>query len=323
MKSSLEKIPLVFNVYKPAGPSSFNSVHYFKRNLNFDFGKIGHFGTLDPFAEGVLLIGVQGAQRLNNLVHEFLPKTYRAYGVFGKKTETGDNTKAPIEEKDIDLDFQSMSKEVLEELFREEFLGEYWQAPHMVSAARHNGKRLYQLYKEGKFVERDKKKREILDFKVISYDYPYLVFEAQVSSGTYIRSLFEEMSELLGGVGHLDRLVRTKIGQFSEANALVSEHWPKKGEEFDLSLHATPIDQILVLNKIFLDEEQTKLYVFGLRLAVDRLHIQQVLDFDNLVSEEMFWVYSDQGVLLGLVKACGAEIQVIFNLNFYTLGFQT
>ena len=85
MKKPILYQPAVFNVFKPVGMSSYDVIRHFKRNLNTGFGKIGHFGTLDPFACGVLLVGIAGATRINNLVHDLFPKTYLAVG---KMTDT-------------------------------------------------------------------------------------------------------------------------------------------------------------------------------------------------------------------------------------------
>lgn len=307
------KIPLVFNVRKPVGVSSFDVVHHFKKNLSFDFGKIGHFGTLDPFAEGVLLIGIQGAQKLNDYVHQLLPKTYRARGVFGGKTETGDLT-APISvKKEVSDYWKAQDKEALEAFLGEKFLGEYWQSPHAVSAAKFEGKRLYQHALEGRMIEKAKVKREIYSFSIIDYHYPYLDFEVTVSSGTYVRSLFEEIATLLEGVGALDTLSRLAIGTLSLHQALGKEEWPIKNNPFSLESYAIPLDKVLELDHIMLNLTQTKYYLQG-----QRLPLMEVGKIDNLVpicSENYYWVYNDNGILLGLGRPSGTELHAIFNLK--------
>lgn len=312
------KIPLVFNVYKPAGPSSFSVVHHFKKNLSFDFGKIGHFGTLDPFAEGVLLIGIQGAQKLNDYIHQLAPKTYRAYGVFGGKTDTGDHTTVVTEQKHIDSDFQNLSNEEMETFLRSEFLGDYWQSPHAVSATKFQGKRLYVHALEGKKIEKEKVKREIFDLTVHRYVYPELEFSVTVSSGTYVRSLFEEMSVLMGGHGALLKLYRTAVGPNTIDQAMRPVDWPKKGEAFDLLRWGKPLDQVLRLNKVHLSQAQTKKYVQGIRFLFQ--DVQATLVETGIVdSLELWWVYSADGVLIGLARqgetTQGKELQAIFNLT--------
>lgn len=315
MKTDYQKIPLVFNVYKPVGPSSFSIVHHFKKNLGYDFGKIGHFGTLDPFAEGVLLIGVQGAQRLNDYIHELLPKTYRAVGIFGGKTDTGDLTALVNVEKHIAVEFQKMAKEVLEEKLAKHFLGEYWQAPHSVSATKFEGKRLYEHALAGRLIQKEKVKREILDFKIGRYEYPEMEFEITVSSGTYVRSFFEEVAELLGGYGALQILERTAIGENTSANGIRQKDWPIKGEMFDLEKWGRPLDQVLRLNKVRLTSEQTSKYLQGQRLKLDLIELVYDSEQDLISSQNILWVYNQDSHLLGLARPLNEELAAIFNLQ--------
>ena len=307
------KIPLVFNVQKPIGVSSFDVVHYFKKNLSFNFGKIGHFGTLDPFADGVLLIGIQGAQKLNDYVHQLLPKTYRARGVFGGKTDTGDLTVPVSVIKEINLDWQKENKKVLEDFFGEKFLGEYWQSPHAVSATKFEGKRLYQHALEGRFIEKAKVKREIYSFEILDYQYPFLDFVVTVSSGTYIRSLFEEMADLLGGVGALESLSRISIGQMKLAQAIAKEQWPVKNDSFSLEEFATPLDKVLELDHIYLTLTQTKRYIKGQRLLLS--DIEKRANSLPICSENFYWVYNEDGILLGFARPFGVELHAIFTLQ--------
>lgn len=307
------KIPLVFNVRKPVGVSSFNIVHHFKKNLNFDFGKIGHFGTLDPFADGVLLIGIQGAQRLNDYVHQLLPKTYRARGVFGGKTITGDLTSPVIETKEIDHIWKNKNQEELEFFLKEKFLGEYWQSPHAVSATKFEGKRLYQHTLEGRKIEKEKVKREIYSFSVINYQYPIFDFEVTVSSGTYVRSLFEEIAELFLGTGALESLSRISIGQMTIHQSIKKEDWPIKDHSFSLLEFGIPLDKVLVLNHVILTLEQTKVYLKGQRLPLNQIMKRE--QKMPICSENFYWVYNDDGTLLGFGRPNGSELHAIFNLG--------
>lgn len=307
------KIPLVFNVYKPVGMSSFQVVYHFKKNLSFDFGKIGHFGTLDPFAEGVLLVGIQGAQKMNDYVHELLPKTYRARGVFGPRTESGDMTRPVLETKSIDESWQKKSREELEEFLSKKFLGEYWQRPHMVSATKFEGKRLYQHALAGRLIEKEKVKREIYTFDVIDYQYPYMDFVVSVSSGTYVRSLFEEIAVLLGGHGALEKLERLAIGALGSESSLLKDEWPVKGQSgFPLEAKGIPLDQLMYLDEFVLTPEQTKRYLQGVRMRLG--NIGRRANSQLICSENYFWVYHENGTLLGLGKIVEDELHAIFNL---------
>jgi tRNA pseudouridine55 synthase len=308
------KIPLVFNVYKPPGMSSFQVVYHFKKNLNFDFGKIGHFGTLDPFAEGVLLVGIQGAQKMNDYVHELLPKTYRARGRFGARTESGDFTRPVLETKDIDSSWQTKSREEIEEFLSKIFLGEYWQRPHMISATKFEGKRLYQHALAGRMIEKEKVKREIYTLDILEFNYPYLDFVVSVSSGTYVRSLFEEMAVLMGGHGALETLERLAIGALGVESALKKEEWPMKGNSFSLEQKSIPLDQLLYLDEFVLRGAQTKRYLQGVRLGLCEGNIEKRTNTQLICSENYFWVYHEEGTLLGLGKIVGGELHAIFNL---------
>lgn len=315
MKTDYQKIPLVFNVYKPVGPSSFSIVHHFKKNLGYDFGKIGHFGTLDPFAEGVLLVGVQGAQKLNDYIHELLPKTYRAVGVFGKKTNTGDFTGVVVEEKHIDDPFLFLTSLDIEEKIKAHFLGEYWQAPHSVSATKFEGKRLYKYALSGKMIQKEKVKREILEIKVLRYQYPELEFVVTVSSGTYVRSLFEELAEIFGGVGALSVLERVAIGEKTSNESIKQENWPKKGESFDLEKWGCPLDKVLRLNSTYLSNEQLPKYLQGVRLPLRSIEIKTDPNQGLVSTDKLIWVYNQEGFLLGLAKPMEEELAVVFNLQ--------
>ena len=312
-KNDYSKIPLVFNVYKPKGISSFQVVYHFKKNLNFDFGKIGHFGTLDPFAEGVLLIGIQGAQKMNDYVHEFLPKTYEAIGIFGDKTASGDLSGPAISHQDIDLSFQKMDQATLELLLQEKFMGTYWQAPHAVSAAKFEGKRLYQHALEGKTIQKDKVKREIKSFKLLSYEYPMMRFLVTVSSGTYVRSLFEDIAHFLNGMGALKELKRTAIGNLFAESSLPENLWPKKSIAFNLEENAYTLDRLFPLKGLKIPTFEASRYLQGQTLPTNSLTLLE--NPHEIHSQNLFWTYSENHQLLGLGKVENERLAAIFNLK--------
>lgn len=310
--NDFETIPLVFNVNKPVGITSFAAVYHFKKNLSFNFGKIGHFGTLDPFAEGVLIIGIQGAQKLNDYVHELLPKTYRAKGEFGIKTQSGDKTSAVILNQPINSIFQNFSINEIEEFVKNNFLNEYWQRPHVISAVKFEGKRLYQHALEGNFIEKEKSLKKIYSFKVHSFKYPILDFEICVSSGTYVRSFFEDLALLFGGVGVLETLKRIATGPMKISESIAIENWPKKNLEFNLLKYGTPIDEFIILNKVLLNDSDTRKYVQGRRIS--QLDFK-IIQNKNICTEKYFWAYHEDGKLLGLAEIRENELCAIFNLN--------
>lgn len=175
--------------------------------------KVGHLGTLDPFATGLLLVAVGKATK-------FLPymdssyKTYVAKLVLGKKTDTGDLTGNFIETNEV----PSLDETLIEEAFAG-FLGVSYQLPPMTSAIKIDGVPLYKLAHKGKTKEREKRQIEIKELSCLELGEGYLIFKAKVSSGTYIRTLGEDIAEKLGTVGYLESLRRIEIGSIPVSKA--------------------------------------------------------------------------------------------------------
>lgn len=294
--------PLIFNVYKPCGLTSFKVVSHWKRNLPKGFGKIGHFGTLDPFASGVLLIGISGAARYNDLIHEYLPKTYRAVGELGKETNTGDrdgevkNT-LPEEYPGIQI-LKNLSLEEINKRIRDKFLGEYFQRPPAYSAAKHEGIPLYKWAREkGIEIIKDPVKKFIHDLEVIRFEYPILEFRATVGTGTYIRTLFEDMAKELGVVGYLKELEREKIGEISVHDSIKESDWPLR--DTPLLCRGYSPYEILPFSKIYLGEDLSKKYYNGISIAKDE-PFQKIEG--SLISENKHWVFGQEKKLIGLAK---------------------
>ncbi len=179
--------------------------------------KVGHLGTLDPFATGILVIGI-------NKGTKFLPylddsrKTYVAKLKLGTKTSTGDLDGEVIQEKDVGDIKEETIKTVLTS-----FLGEGEQIPPMHSAIKINGEPLYKKAHKGIEIERKPRKINVFNLKMISFEDGILTFEADVSRGTYIRVLGEDIAEKLGTIGHLISLERTKLGSFKIEDAIPLE----------------------------------------------------------------------------------------------------
>lgn len=171
--------------------------------------KAGHIGTLDPFADGLLIVLLGKATKISPFL-EGMDKTYMATLKLGSKTDSGDLTGNIIENKDI----PSLNKEDLENVFKS-FLGKQTQIPPMYSALKVNGKALYKYAREGKEIERKKREITIYELKLLSYENNEITFISKVSKGTYIRTLGEDIAEKLGTVGHLTKLTRLSIGPYS------------------------------------------------------------------------------------------------------------
>jgi len=181
--------------------------------------KAGHAGTLDPQAEGVLLILLGEATKISAYLMR-LEKEYEATMVLGVSTSTQDEQGEilrRIEPKKIEL-------RELNKVF-DKFLGIQEQIPPMVSAKRYHGKRLYQLFRQGNVIERTPQKVEIKKLELLSYDMPKVKFRTICSSGTYVRTLCHDIGEALGCGAYMSHLVRMRVGNFKLSDA---PSWERK-----------------------------------------------------------------------------------------------
>jgi tRNA pseudouridine55 synthase len=222
--------PLIFALNKPAGMGSQDVLRLFKRQLPRERGKVGHFGTLDPFACGLFLVGINGAQRLNEYIHRDLPKTYLAVGKLGVEMDTGDHT-GTITQTDsspyLEQTIAQFDVAFIQEQLKSK-LGKYMQSPHAFSASKHMGKSLHEWAREGQLILKPQKERHIYKLEVVKYAYPYLTMRTTVSAGTFVRTLFSDCAQILGTIGHLVELQREKIGSVSLESSLNPHELPSE-----------------------------------------------------------------------------------------------
>lgn len=305
------KDPLVFNIFKPASISSYDVIRVFKRSFGKRLGKVGHFGTLDPFACGVLLIGVGGAARLNDYIHDLYPKTYLAVGKLGEETETGDFT-AEVSQVDespyLRQTIAKMDSSFIQEQLQSRFLGKYMQAPHKYSAAKFQGKKLLEWAREGVDIKKEQKERFVSSLEVVKYEFPYLSIRFTVSSGTYIRSLFSECANHLGTIGSLVSLVREGVGHHTSDQSLKKKDWPKD-QEWDFRKFGISMEETLLLPKVVFAPKEAKLLANGVPLKLDRASETEESD------SELFWAKDEEGGLIGLVKTVDGEWKVQVNFS--------
>jgi tRNA pseudouridine55 synthase len=178
--------------------------------------KVGHAGTLDPFATGLLIIGIgrEATKRLDEF--KALPKKYIATIYLGATSDTLDST-GKITHPSLKL--RRASTKTINNILKK-FTGKQKQTPPMYSAKKIKGKKLYELAREGIEVKRKPVDIEIYNIKLISYKYPYLKIEVSCSTGTYIRSLADDIGRELGCGGYCDELERVEIGEYSVKNAI-------------------------------------------------------------------------------------------------------
>ena len=207
-----EKIILID---KPAGMSSFGVVARVRRKLRDEQGKkvkVGHTGTLDPFATGLLIILAGKATKKSD---EFLKKDkeYEATVYLGKTSSTGD-----IEGEITEVSNKVPTKAEVESAC-EKLTGKIEQKVPIFSAVKINGERAYKLARKGKEVEMPTRKVTIYSLEILDYNYPELKIRTHVSSGTYIRTLGEDIGKILGTGAYLTALRRTKIADYSVTDA--------------------------------------------------------------------------------------------------------
>ncbi len=205
----------VLNINKPKGISSYGVVAKIKKMLKVK--KVGHAGTLDPEATGVLLVCLNKATKIVQFLMP-LQKEYRGEMVLGVSTDTGDDQGKLIRKEDN----VNISESKIREVFKE-FLGDIQQIPPMTSALKHNGRRLYELAREGKTVLRQARSVQIYKIDVLGYQNSIINFCVVCSKGTYIRSLCCDIGDKLGCGAYLRSLERVRIGSFSVDSSLSFE----------------------------------------------------------------------------------------------------
>lgn len=201
----------ILSVYKPVGITSYDVIRHFKREVRPSY-KVGHGGTLDPFADGVLLLLLGRATKQMNALSQ-LPKTYQATVVLGARSDTLDVTG-----KIVKSDKYLVPSETEIASIAATFVGKYEQEIPEYSAAKVNGQPRYLLARKGAVAERKTKQVEIASLEILGTSENRVEFRSQVGSGTYIRQLSYDIFAKLGLESYLEKLTRTKIGNFSIEN---------------------------------------------------------------------------------------------------------
>ena len=210
---------MIFNIYKPKNLSSFSIV---KKIKNITKEKVGHSGTLDPFADGVLVLGVgKSTKKLSNIIQ--FDKTYEGIIKLGEKTDSMDLTGNVVEEKEVsEISDQSLID------CEKKFVGELLQRTPMFSARKINGVRLYKLARKNIEIKTNPKLITIKSLNINSLNENTLKITVECSSGTYIRVLAEDIAEYLGTVGHLISLTRLSVGEYKLDESVTIEKFEDK-----------------------------------------------------------------------------------------------
>lgn len=247
----------IFLINKEDNWTSFDICAKIRRMFNTK--KVGHSGTLDPFAEGLMIVCLGQATKIIPFLEHY-NKTYLATIKLGEETDTLDNTGNIIDKKDV----LNYSLEEIKNVLNS-FLGKSQQIPPMYSALKHDGVPLYSLAREGIEIERKPRNIEIFSIELIEYNKPFLTFKCKVSKGTYIRTLAKDIAIKLSTVGHLVKLIRTNIDKFDLNMA-------KKVNELTIN-DSISIVEMLTLPTLIVDNEIEKKIRNGNKLSLQGKNI--------------------------------------------------
>ena len=225
----------IINVYKEKGYTSFDVVA--KLRGIFHQKKIGHTGTLDPDAQGVLPVCLGKATRVCDLLTD-KDKVYKAVLLLGQETDTQDITGQVLNQAKVNVTEQAVYDVI------SQFVGRQKQVPPMYSALKVNGKKLYELARAGKEVERQARHVDLPAIEILEIKFPVGKFRVECSKGTYIRSLCADIGEKLCCGGTMQSLVRTRVGEFRLADALTLAQLQELRDTERLEEALLPTDRI-------------------------------------------------------------------------------
>ena len=248
----------VFLLDKPQGMSSNDIMQKVKRV--FQANKAGHTGALDPLATGMLPICLGEATKFSQFLLD-ADKRYVVTAKLGERTDTSDAEGQVVETRPVNVE----TSQILTAL--EQFRGDILQVPTMFSALKHNGKPLYEYARAGITVEREARPITIFGINFIEYQAPSLTLEVHCSKGTYIRTLVDDLGEVLGCGAHVTVLRRTAVADYPTEKMMTWDALQALAEQGDLDQHLLPIDTaVSKLPALKLNAEQSKGIGFGQRV---------------------------------------------------------
>lgn len=282
----------IINVYKEQDYTSFDVVAKLRGILRQK--KIGHTGTLDPMAEGVLMVCLGKATKLVDMLTAGT-KEYKAVMQLGIATDTEDITGRILSEKEIDasVTYEKIIDTVMS------FVGRYDQIPPMYSAIKKDGKKLYEYAREGIEVERKARSVEIYSITDIEINMPYVSFDVHCSKGTYIRSLCRDIGDKLGCGAALSALTRSEVHGFKLTDSLKLAEIECLRDTGELEKHILPVDALLTEYASFRIKDEYKKYLLnGNKLYAGQLEkIQSAAGGCSTSEDGIIRVYSNEEFL--------------------------
>ena len=283
----------VLNIFKPKGMSSFDAVRVVKKVAGT--GKVGHTGTLDPEATGVLPICIGRATKIIDYIMDS-EKVYEVTLKLGIRTTTYDLEGEVLEERDPS---HLTEEEILNAI--NSFKGEYSQIPPMYSALKQNGVRLYELARKGIEVERKGRLVNIYNLEDIKINNLYISMKVTCSKGTYIRSLCYDIGEKLGVFATMTQLNRAKTSVFSQEKSInINELTKENINDYILSME----EALEKYDKIIVNKKYVKLLVNGVRVADGRF------TKDKVINNKLYRVYDDENNFIGLGERNDAGFKI-------------
>lgn len=279
----------IINVNKPKGITSFDVVREIKKIAGTK--KVGHTGTLDPLATGVLPVCIGKATKLVDFIMDNY-KVYKATMKLGIVTDTLDTEGKELARFDVNVNDDEIKNAIMS------FVGEIYQIPPMYSALKVNGKKLYELARQGIEIEREKRKINIYHINIINIEVPYVTFEVKCSKGTYIRSLCHDIGEKLGCGAIMSDLTRTANGSFTLENSATLETLKEDFKPYVIDMESA----LSAFERADFDEHFGKLLLNGVKL-MDKKAIS------NIIVHGFYKVYiNDSFVGIGLFDIEGFKL---------------
>jgi len=278
----------IINVYKEKGYTSFDVVAKMRGILGQK--KVGHTGTLDPEAEGVLPVCAGKGTKLCDMLTDH-DKTYRATLLLGTDTDTQDTTGTVLAKKST----EGLSEEAVREAILS-FIGNYDQIPPMYSALKVNGRKLCDLAREGIVVERKARPVTIYDIRIEEICLPEVVMTVSCSKGTYIRTLCHDIGEKLSVGGCVKTLLRTKVDRFLIEDSLTLAELQKRKEEGRLS------EAVLPIETVFASYGEIRAAEEGLDKLVRNGNPFRYTEKEDVADKAAFRVYGREGQFIGVYE---------------------
>ena len=283
----------IININKPLGMTSHDVVGRLRRILGIK--KIGHTGTLDPDASGVLPMCIGRATKTADMLTA-QNKQYIAEVTLGSATTTLDASGEVTETAEVNVDEGDIQSVVTE------FVGDIMQIPPMYSAIKIDGKRLYELAREGVEVERKPRPVTVEKIEILGIDLENKKFSMKVdcSKGTYIRTLCDDIGRRLGCLAHMSALIRTRSGRFCIDDAYTLDEVEKMAGEGDMSF-LVPIDKVFEeLPKLILSSRRARLMCNGVRISAQ-----------GIIDGETYRVYDESGSFLTISEAENGHLKIL------------